>query len=512
MHAVYQIGFSFQSTKIQRSMLIQYAVEHSYDIYQIYTDEDYSGADRSRPAFNEMIEAASQHRFDVILAKTQSRFTRDMELVEKYLHGKFIEWGIRFIAVVDHVDTADLGNKKSRQINGLINEWYLEDLSNNVRSVLTHKRREGKYIAAYALFGYQKDPEDNNHLLIDPPAARVVRRIFELYLAGNGTSRIARTLNTEKIPTPTRYRMQRGKGYRPMGPFEDLWSRATVYRILNTRTYMGDLEQGRHKKVSYKSHKTVWLPKEQWIVVPGTHEPIISKEQYDRVQWLLHQRGRSGKTGQIHPLSGKVFCGICGGSMEQTGSGYLAKNALVPRRYFRCRISQRDAARCPGQPYQLTSDLEELLLTRIREHISPYLTPDLLGQVAVDERDKRRQKELRRERERVEAEIQRRRKAVQELYLDKSGGCISAAQFDELNREFLAQVEQLEKQRNTLEQKLEERGGWEEQKRKLEQCLEDMAHVSHLNRELVCLLVGKVVVYPPDPATNCRNVEILWNF
>ena len=152
-----------ESIQNQKSMLIEYAVQKGFDIYQIYSDEDYSGIDRDRPAFNAMIEAASQHRFDVVLAKTQSRFTRDMELVEKYLHGKFVEWGIRFIAVVDHVDTDDRANKKSRQINGLVNEWYLEDLSNNVRSVLDHKRREGQYIASFALYGLPqgtRTPED----------------------------------------------------------------------------------------------------------------------------------------------------------------------------------------------------------------------------------------------------------------------------------------------------------------------------------------------------------------
>ena len=191
-----------ESIQNQKSMLINYAIEKGYDIYHIYSDEDYSGIDRDRPDFNRMIEAASQQKFDIILAKTQSRFTRDMELVEKYLHGKFVEWGIRFIAVVDHVDTADETNKKSRQINGLVNEWYLEDLSNNVRSVLTHKRREGKYIGTFALYGYTKDPADNNHLLVDLEAAEVVRRIFTLYLSGNGTTRIARILNEEGIPSP----------------------------------------------------------------------------------------------------------------------------------------------------------------------------------------------------------------------------------------------------------------------------------------------------------------------
>ena len=143
-----KIGES-ESIQNQKSMLLQYALENGFDIYQIYSDEDYSGIDRNRPAFNSMLQAASEHRFDVVLAKTQSRFTRDMELVEKYLHGKFMEWGIRFIAVVDHVDTNDTANKKSRQINGLINEWYLEDLSTNVRSVLDHKRERG---AVHRLF------------------------------------------------------------------------------------------------------------------------------------------------------------------------------------------------------------------------------------------------------------------------------------------------------------------------------------------------------------------------
>ena len=111
-----------ESIQNQKSMLIKYAFEKGYEIYNIYCDEDYSGIDRNRPDFCKMIAAASERKFDIILVKTQARFTRDMELVEKYLHGKFVEWGIRFIAVVDHVDTDDIANKKSRQINGLINE------------------------------------------------------------------------------------------------------------------------------------------------------------------------------------------------------------------------------------------------------------------------------------------------------------------------------------------------------------------------------------------------------
>ena len=202
-----------ESIQNQKSMLTAYAAEKGFEVYQIYSDEDYSGIDRERPAFNAMIQAASEHKFDVVLAKTQSRFTRDMELVEKYLHGKFIEWGIRFIAVVDHVDTGEAANKKSRQINGLINEWYLEDLSNNVRAVLDHKRREGLFIGSFALYGYCKAPDAKGKLVIDPEAAEVVRRIFALALSGMGAHKIAQILNNEGIPSPTAYKQLHGAQY-----------------------------------------------------------------------------------------------------------------------------------------------------------------------------------------------------------------------------------------------------------------------------------------------------------
>ena len=306
-----KIGES-ESIQNQKSMLLQYALEKGFDIYQIYSDEDYSGIDRNRPAFNSMLQAASEHQFDVVLAKTQSRFTRDMELVEKYLHGKFVEWGIRFIAVVDHVDTNDTANKKSRQINGLINEWYLEDLSTNVRSVLDHKRKEGLFIGSFARYGYCKDPNAKGKLVIDPEAADVVRRIFSMALNGIGAHKIARILNDEKIPSPTAYKQLHGIHYRSAlkNTNAALWSSPTVYQILHDQIYIGNMVQGKHKKISYKSKKTIWLPKSQWIVVENTHEAIIEREMFETVQRMMQERTRSGEKGTIHPLAKKVVCAV----------------------------------------------------------------------------------------------------------------------------------------------------------------------------------------------------------
>ena len=501
-----------ESIQNQKSMLIQYAVDHGYEIYGIYCDEDYSGIDRDRPDFARMIEAASHRRFEVILAKTQSRFTRDMELVEKYLHGKFVEWGIRFIAVVDHVDTADAAGKKSRQINGLVNEWYLEDLSGNVRSVLDHKRREGKYIASAPLYGYCKDPTDHNRIVVDPPAAAVVQRIFSLCLEGCGSSRIAQILNEENIPSPSLYKQQNGQHCPgPAHPNSDVWGKATVYRILTTRTYAGDLEQGRHRKVSYKSKKTVWLPREEWIVVPDTHEPVIDRDTFDQVQQMLRRRARSSGPGQVHPLAAKVQCGICGAMMEQSSSGCTAKGRDGPVRYFRCRMSQRDRRRCTGQPYMPAAQLEELVLERLRSYVRAYFDPASLDHILLcaeaEKKRQTRQEELRR----LRSELERRRRAIQQLYLDKTEGLVPPEQFSQLNEAFLQQAGQLEKRCAALEEELDESTG-ETRRRQLEQYLRGLLEVPRLDRQLVCLLVDHVTVFPPDKTAGTRRIEIDWRF
>lgn len=161
----------------------------------------------------------------------------------------------------------DPAGKKARQINGLINEWYLEDLSGNVRAVLDHKRRSGSYIASFALYGYRKDPKNHSRLLPDEPAAQVVRQIFALYLQGNGAGRIAQTLNAQGVPPPSAYRAV--SAGRPRPTPAPLWCKATVRRILSTQTYAGDLEQGRVRKLNYKSRRVIRLPREDWIIVPA---------------------------------------------------------------------------------------------------------------------------------------------------------------------------------------------------------------------------------------------------
>lgn len=497
-----------ESIQNQKSLLIQYAVERGYDIYNIYTDEDYSGADRDRPAFSRLIQDASQHKFDIVLAKSQSRFTRDMELVERYLHGKFPEWGIRFIAVVDHADTDDASNKKARQINGLINEWYLEDLSINVRTVLTHKCQSGQHIGSFAPYGYAKDPANHNHLVVDPVAAAVVRRIFSMVLSGYGASRIAKTLNEEGIPNPTLYKQQQGLNFAPCqkSRVPGLWSTASVRTILTNQTYAGDLVQGRHKKASYKSKKIVTLPKDKWIIVPNTHEPIITREAFEQVQLLRCERAvPCFYSGAARPLSKKVFCGCCGGSMQVCGNG-------KQYRYLRCRIHTYKPSLCPNRSISLDA-LDAIVLQRIGQRLSELLDPDKLDLSAFIRDAEDHADALQRELDRLQKERRKRQDALASLYRDHTAGAVNDAVFAQLDASFRKDIEGFDRRIRTLE---EERAGTPADPagryERLHQMAREAGQPQALTRELVCALIDSVHVGPIDPETQKRNIEIRWRF
>ena len=280
-----------ESIQNQKSLLIKYAVDREWEIYNIYTDEDYSGICENRPAFLSLITDAEDRKFDIVLCKTQSRFTRDMEQVEKYIHKLFPIWGIRFIAVADNADTAVKGNKKARQIAGLVNEWYLEDLSENIRSVLDHKRKQGLFIGSFPSYGYLKSA-DKGKLEIDDAAAKVVRRIYEMYLSGMSIYAICRTFNDEGIPNPATYKIMNGAAFRPSygQNFSSKWNKTTVSRILSNEMYIGSMIQGKRRKVSYKSDHITSVPKTEWFIVANTHDAIIEPDAFVKVQEMMKSR------------------------------------------------------------------------------------------------------------------------------------------------------------------------------------------------------------------------------
>lgn len=496
-----------ESIQNQKSMLIKYALDKGWDIYSIYCDEDYSGIDRERPAFRQLIADAKARRFDIVLVKTQSRFTREMELVEKYIHGLFVEWGIRFVATVDHVDTAVQGNKKARQINGLVNEWYLEDLSANIRTVFDYKRRAGQYIGGFPLYGYQKDPADRNKLVVEPQAAAVVRRIYALYLAGQGTQSIASALNQDGVPNPTKHKQAMGCPYRNGSARNDygLWNRTTVSRILRDQMYTGDLVQGRTKKISYKSKKMTSVPQRGWIIVPDSHEAIISRRTFERAQEMLHTRTRSTGLGEVHPLAGKVHCMQCGAVMQRYSNG----RGNGKHSYLRCKLYATHKPLCTNHNIRLDW-LEDEVLHRLRCYVKRYFDPGLADVSAVEGAVQREQKRRIKEKTQLTCELEQRAKAVRELYLDKSRGILEEEQFLELNRAYLAEKKELLQRLEALNLVEKEDREASDGKTKLQAGLRKVMEVPALTRELAVLFIRNIYVGERNEKTGTQEIQIDW--
>ena len=286
-------GGESESIQNQRSLLKEYARKQGWGIWKIYVDEDWSGLREDRPAFREMLLDGRQGKFSILLCKTQSRFTRNARTAEKYLHEKFPLWGIRFVTVVDHVDTFRKENKKARQINSLVNEWYSEELSENIRAVLKRKREEGAFLGNYAPYGYRKDPLCHHHLVRDGETAEVVRRMFSLCVSGASCKKIAELFTKEGIPTPSMEKQKRGEDLGRRAA--ERWNGGTVRKILRSPVYLGHMVQGKEEKVSFKENKTRGLPREAWVVVKNTHEPIIEEAVFKQAGERLDSRRKGTK-------------------------------------------------------------------------------------------------------------------------------------------------------------------------------------------------------------------------
>lgn len=264
----------------QLLMLLTECHDKNYEVVGIFYEEDISGSDETRPEWNKTLLFCELGNTDYYLCKSQSRFARSVELVGKYLHKKFIEWDIRFLSIVDRIDTDDRDNKKSSQLTALTDEWDLEKQSVNTKRTLRTKNDAGQWTGSFACYGYIEDPNDMYHLVPDPQAAKVVKKIYELYASGLGYHAICDYLNKQKIPTPSKYKKLQGSNFVcPVAPNgTEYWRTDSIRKILMDETYDGTLIQHRTESISYNIKARKVIPKEKRSIVPNIHERIVPQE------------------------------------------------------------------------------------------------------------------------------------------------------------------------------------------------------------------------------------------
>lgn len=498
-----------ESIQNQKSMLINYCLERRWEIYNIYCDEDYSGADSNRPEWNRMIRDCEAGKIDIVLCKTQSRFSREMEIVERYIHNKFVEWGVRFIGMVDNADTDDARNKKARQINGLINEWYLEDLSDNIRRTLTHKKQNGEYTGSFAPYGYAVDPLDKNHLIVDPYAADIVREIFDLYVKGNGYISIAKTLNSRGVLNPSLYKRAMGSKFQTNNSqlTSKVWTDSTIYRIIRREVYIGHLVQGMRKKVSYKSKKTVKVPEGEWIRVENTHEPIINIETWNTVQQIIKTKHRQEKfTGHRHALSGKVYCAECGNKMWKMS--YACSDGRY--KYFKCKTVKNTTDLCSNFHSIRADNLSDYLVEEINKLIFKYVNPDSVPESEEEVQQISRMRIIASDKLEAENLLSTLEQKIQLLYKDRLQGLIAETIFDSFSRQLNKEYAEAQDKLKRVIKELSEIDRVPDMKRRESVLIKYTNYISEVTPNVAMDFIDRIYVGPLHELEDSRDIQIVW--
>lgn len=493
-----------ESIKNQKIMLKEYAEDQDWEIQGIYSDDDFTGTDRNRPAFNEVIRLAEAKEIDIVLCKSQSRFARELEIVEKYINGKFFEWGTRFKTITDNIDiNAPLEDTiMLRQMNGIMDESYLRNNSISIKSALRTKRTRGEFTGSFALYGYKKDPNNKNHLIIDPIAAEVVKEIFNLYNKGYGKTAIARELNNKGIPNPTQYKVEQGIMYKtPPNKIGTLWKYSSIDDILHNEMYIGTMVQGKYGSVSYKTKKNKPKPKDEWVKVPNTHEPIIDIELWNSVQAKINDNFKPFSNGQIGLFAHKCKCMHC---------GYTLKSSKCHNdRYLRCPTRYVDKNCCKGS-FISENVVKKVVLKELNLLIEQYLNVDKLEEETILNKWQNKREKIKVEIAKYQAELNKYSKALKDLFMQKVNEIITQDEFTTLSVELRKdnnKIEELldEKKKQLLE--LENEQDILKTKREL---LQKYVNVTELTREMIDNLIDYIEISSKDPVTKKKTVKIYW--
>lgn len=338
--------------------------QQDMELYDIYSDDGFSGSNFLRPEFKRMIADIEAGRVNCVIVKDLSRFGRDYIETGRYLQKIFPSLGVRFIALADNYDSffADRGESSIvLPVKNFINDSYCRDISVKVKSGLEARRRNGEFISPFAVYGYVKDPEDKNHLIIDEYAAVNVRNIFKWKIEGMAVSAIVKRLDSLGVLSPREYKKSMGVKFNGgfSGKGRSLWSSASVKRILSNEVYLGHLVQGKSQKINYKVQKVIAKPEKEWIRAEHTHEAIITEDDFNIVQNLLKSDSRkSPDMNKPGRFAGLLFCGDCGEQMVRRVNHYKGKTKV----YYICSTKNR------GEGCSRHS-IKETVLTEITDYI-----------------------------------------------------------------------------------------------------------------------------------------------
>lgn len=406
----------------QHALIEDYCARYpEFHIAGHYADDGYTGTNFDRPAFQQMLKEIEEGRVNCVIVKDLSRFGRDYIDMGYYLERYFPAHGVRFVAINDHVDSSKGAYDMMLPLKNVFNTQYAKDISEKVRSAFEVKQRRGQFVGAFACYGYLKDPEKRGHLVIDPAAAAVVRRIFEMAARGAGQIRIAQELNKEGVPCPSEYKRLMGEKYRNCNQLNKTkyWTYATIHRLLANEMYMGHMVQRRSERPAMHGRAKA-LDRARWIVVENTHDPIITRELWDAARAQLSRNARTiDFEHNVGVFAGLLKCGDCGRSMVKT--------RWDDRIHYSCGSYRRYGAAVCTKHYIPQKDLEEILLQDINQIIAEAGDLEKIAEQA--RMAPAIKQEGQGERKRLEGALERIRRIKKSAYEDYKDGLLDREEF-----------------------------------------------------------------------------------
>lgn len=487
-----------ESVQNQRTLLMQYIKENKFNFVAEYVDDGVSGTSFDRPAFNKMIDDIEQGKINMVITKDLSRLGRNYVQSGYYTETYFPEHDVRYIAILDNIDTAlDSANNDIAPFKSILNEMYAKDTSKKINSVLQSKRNNGEYLGT-APYGYKKDPENKYHLIIDEEAANVVKLIYEKYLAGFGTMQIADYLSKKKIPIPSDYnKRKRGTKSLTYG----LWQQSTVRFILSNEIYTGTVIQGKRKKVSFKSKKFINLPEEDWVKVENMHEAIISKEDFERAKKVIDATKGSRVVQNDYLFKGLLRCYDCKGYI---GIRSPDKNGNI---YGRCqrygRFGKFDVCSPHNFNYQV---FEEQMLEVLKEVCKEYTNKKKLEEIAKQTKTSgAKEFDINKQIELFKQTIEKETRKLEVMYDDRLAGIISLDEYMKNAKRIKEIVKGYEENIKDLEKELAGENT-KNKETKLDNLIEEFLEMEKPTKEIIREFIEKIEIH------SDKQVDIYFNF
>lgn len=498
---IYQVGIYLRLSKeddtkeesnsitSQREILTNYVKENHLELVGEYVDDGVTGTTFNRNGFNRLIRDITLEKINMVVVKDLSRLGRDHIEFGTYVERFFPEHRVRLVALGDMYDSDNIERNNTTMIlfKSMYNEMYVKDISDKIKMSVSNKRKMGQFLGPVAPYGYKKDKLDYHKLVIDEESAKVVRRIFHMFISGNSITNICRTLTYEGILIPSIYKnLNRGLKSSCYGE----WTTRTVTDILTNPTYMGNLTQGRLKKVNYKSKKMVHTKKEDWIITNNTCPKIIDENIFNQVQIIYSSnKNRTIKDRNIL-LKGIVRCKECNHTIGFRIQESITKNGRIERIYGNCNYYLKHRYSNVCTPHSIIyKKLEDIIVSKIEELLDKCLDKeDILKKIEIKKKKNNYRNDIEREIETLKEKINSNIVKLDKMYLDKLNDKIDDIMYERISSKLKEQNAFIENKISLLDNKYQD-SLINKQDDKI-----DISKYLNINRNLITNIIDYILV------------------